>query len=166
MRKHDPMTFLIAVALLTSVVAAAEEPHPSGYEPALLFEDEIVRAIYPRTPPTPVKIAEPAASPEAPDKPALTVERPVPVAAPSPQSVSARPEIASSTGAWQEIGASNYPVGLTVLALAGYVFWNIRRTNGRDPDIGRHSPGTPDRHAGYGKTGVTLYLERKKDLTD
>jgi hypothetical protein len=232
MNKRNSTKFLLPAVLLGSVVAVAEEWHPSGFQPAPVFEDEglVGRAAFPHKPPAkpaadvpapshPKPIAEkaPAAPPPAQSARAASVpeetvvsksagdhrprfepppvfedeglarkampshappaaqkpaEPPVAAAVPKPVSpapVAARSEAgtpqakpapaaaaAPSSGGWTEVLATNFPLGLIVLALAGYVFWSTRRAGGA---VRTGSPTPPVPPANSAKTGVARYLE-------
>jgi hypothetical protein len=149
MNKRNSMKFLVPVVLFASVVAVAEEWHPSGFQPAPVFEDEGLagRAARPRPPsPEPAKPAVSAAK-DSLSQPAAGLPRP----APAPAVAAVQP-----AEGWTDILAANYPVGLIVLVLAGYVFRNVRRIGGKV----RNDSSVPSiRSANSGKTGVARYLE-------
>jgi hypothetical protein len=157
MNKRNSTKFWVPVALLVSVVAVAEEWHPSGFQPAPVFEDEGLtrKAMPPRTPPAAPKAAEPpvAASvkPAGPAPMAARFEAGTPQAKPAPAAAAA-----PSSGGWTEVLATNFPLGLIVLALAGYVFWSTRRAGGA---VRTGSPTPPVPPANSAKTGVARYLE-------
>lgn len=226
MNQRDSMKRLVPAVLLASAVAVAEEWHPSGFQPAPVFEDEGLagRSVQSRVPSAePAKAAQKESPPQpVPDKPvsAASATRPAPAAAvreemvapaagdthlsrPEPPPVfedeglpgrstrtpaqsglpkappaaavpvakaqvsalAPRPEAAPVGGqapeaqaseAWSSILAANYPVGLIVLALAGHVFWNIRRGA---CEASRGLPGSSVRSESAGRTGVTKYLD-------
>jgi hypothetical protein len=55
--------------------------------------------------------------------------------------------------------AQNYPIGLVVLALAGFIFWSGRRSESKVQEARNDSSaGTPARGATTGETGVAKYL--------
>jgi hypothetical protein len=230
MNMRNSTKIWVPAALLVSVVAVAEQWHPSGFQPAPVFEDEglVGRAVHPRPahpepartvapapqPVAPKPVAEPHAQPlaarpatsvspleeavvaatngdhrprfepapvfedEHPARKAAPAQTPaaVPKAADAPAAVPAKPASpapgaakpaaakhkaeqasaaapAQASGGWGEILASNYPIALVVLALAGYVFWSTRRAGGPVPG---DSPARPEKSA---KTGVARYLE-------
>lgn len=157
MNKRNSMKFLLPAVLLGSVVAVAEEWHPSGFQPAPVFEDEGLarRAMPSRTPPAVPKAVEPpvvaSAAPANPSPVAAWPEAGAPRAEPAPAAVAAQ-----NSDGWTELLATNYPVGLIVLLLAGYVFRSTRRAGGM---VRNGSPTPPALPANSGKTGGAGYLE-------
>jgi hypothetical protein len=140
-----------------TVAPGEAKGHPSGFEPPPVFEDEGLtrRAMPSRTPPAAPKAAEPPAvafaAPASPSPVAARPEAGTPRAEPAPAAVDVR-----SSGGWAELLATNYPVGLIVLLLAGYVFRSTRRAGGM---VRSGSPTPPALPANSGKTGVARYLE-------
>lgn len=140
-----------------TVAPGGAKGHPSGFEPPPVFEDEGLtrRAMPSRTPAAAPKAAEPpAVAFAAPASPSPVAARPkaeAPVAETAPAAVAIR-----NSGGWTELLATNYPVGLIVLLLAGYVFRSTRRAGCRARSDSSMPPALP---ANSGKTGVARYLE-------
>lgn len=224
MSKRDSMKWPLLALLLAGGVAVAEEWHPSGFQPAPVFEDEGLpgRRALPRNPPAePAKPAAPAPKAHPPAPPSQPAEAPKPAKSLSlpeeaiksttgaahparpepppvfedeglpgrralPKSPPAQPAVAPATavapaaptqpvapasplvaeaasaaspssGEAPGLLAGDYPIGLILLGLAGFVFWSARRPTA--------PPSVAFKPDSSGKTGVARYLERLESAT-
>lgn len=126
--------------------------HPARPEPPPVFEDEGLpgRRVPPRNPPAKPAVAPATAVAPAPAAPAPSPAKPVAPA--SPPTAQATPAATPSSGEAPGLLAGNYPIGLILLGLAGFVFWSARRPIAAPPSVAFK----PD---SSGKTGVARYLE-------
>lgn len=184
MIRFNPALGLSAALLLAIPLAGAEYRDPSGYEPPPFFEDEgLVGNIgaY-RKPPAAAPRSQPARVETAPVQPPEPTRAELgPAAAPVAKPVLASPgrDGEAPAAASAEIPAAlpgllvdNAPVGLILLALAGWVFGNAGR-----PGAGRRGaqtaenqaapalataakPGAP-RNPATADTGVARYLRSR-----
>jgi hypothetical protein len=176
--KNHSMTCVVAGLLLTSTLAGAGGGASffPNHEPAPVFEDEdrvgkpgrfpapaprpaeaeAARKVPPKpTPPSPSPVITEARTAAQPAVAAAERNPPRPAPSPAPPEVAAAVP-APASGGLAAILADNYPVGLIVLALAGWVFRNTRRPARATPEIRADAAGSPAGAA----TGVARYLDR------
>lgn len=183
MKTNQSIRALLAGLLLAaSPVFAEESRHPLGFEPVPVFDDEVpARKPFQAMPPPVAKTAPEAARiPKAVAEPA----KPEPAAAPpssAPPKATAAPVPAEPVPVVQSAPVTpaepqgsqgnqpvpnretlsallmeNYPAGLIVLALGGFVFWNVRRSESASRVPCSAVAGNPQ--GATGQTGVARYL--------
>lgn len=121
-------------------MAGAESQYPEKFQPEILYQDTDLIAKH-------AQAARERASAEQAKRSQVTT--------PAATTEQARPGVAVSKP--ENPLMENYPIGLFALALAGFVFWNIKRSGSKVQEIQivstAPSAGTP------GETGVARYME-------
>ena len=154
--KTNPSLLALLSGLLLAVPPAFAEDirHPSGFEPAPVFDEAPTRKPFHAKPPQAAKpapealhrpVVEPAPVPAEP----VPVVKTLPATLTEPQTDPAD----SNQEARSSLFIDNYPVGLIALALGGFVFWNIRR-----PECANSPAGVAYKPNADGQTGVARYL--------
>jgi hypothetical protein len=179
--KSNLMKSLMVAWLAASPMAEAEMLLPLGDEPAPVFEDQglvgrpggyrapsqpVVResernngegrvAVTPPPPPPAAETVSPKIPPPAEPGPAVTP------AQTRAEIAESKPE--SNTGAARESSFEDYAIGSIILALAGMVFWNARRS-GCETRARRSEPAGVS-EPGVQGTGVARYIGRLEGVS-
>lgn len=127
--------------LLASPFVGAEPQYPAPFEPVILYQDADLIAKHNAR--QPQATAEPV-SPRVESRDTASSHESKPYAA---EAVTTK-----TISNQEEASMDNFAIILVILALAGFVFWNSRRSGCS------HKPCCASETGGTGETGVTRYL--------
>jgi hypothetical protein len=146
-KKHDLTKAVLAALLLASPLAKAESEYPAAdFEPIVITQDADL-------------IAEHAQAAKEREATVQAMQAKQEVASPTSSVVStdAQPSAAPAGAKAENPLAENYPIGLIVLGLAGFIFWSNRQS-GSKPQTVRQAVA-PVSQGAAGETGVAKYLK-------
>ncbi|TAN48762.1 MAG: hypothetical protein EPN21_14035 [Methylococcaceae bacterium] len=140
MKKLSFMNGLLAALLLASPMVGAKQTEPPGFEPSIIYQDTDYIS----------KHSQSAAADQS------RYSQPKAASAPAERSM---PNKSEKPAAQAGESSSQYLVGLVILALAGFIFWNGKqsKSGSAGPVV---VPAAPAREAAAtGETGVAKYLK-------
>lgn len=140
MKKLSFINGLLAALLLVSPMVGAKQTEPPGFEPVIIYQDTDYIAKHSQS----SAASEPGRYSQSKAAPAST-ER----------AVASKPE---KSAAQAGDSSSQYLVGLIILALGGFIFWNSKQSSSAASSEQRVAPVAPV-HAAAGDTGVAKYLK-------
>lgn len=155
MKKNDLTKGLFATLLLASPLVGAEPQYPPEFKPQILFQDSDYIAKHSRLTPPPASTeqAKPAAETVKQSQPVTA-----PAAIPAPAKETTETQAEKPASAKDDPLTQNYPIGVIVIALAGFIFWSSRQPGSKAQQASSPSAAVLSGTVG-GETGVAKYLK-------